>query len=102
MSESPLPPPGFWRKARKFAGRLPFVKDAAAMYFAMTDTKTPLWAKSVIAGALGYFVAPVDAIPDVLVVVGYTDDAAIIAGTLALVGSIVTDEHRVEAEDLFR
>jgi uncharacterized membrane protein YkvA (DUF1232 family) len=102
MSAPPDDKHGFWRKARRLAGRLPFIKDAAAMYFAMLDTKTPLWAKTLIASAIAYLVSPMDAIPDVLVVVGYTDDAAVIAGTLALVGSTVTDEHRAQAEELFQ
>jgi uncharacterized membrane protein YkvA (DUF1232 family) len=101
MSDPVFHDDGFWRKARKLAGKLPFIKDAAAMYFAMLDSKTPLWAKTLIASGIAYLVLPWDAIPDVLVVVGYTDDAAVIAGTLKLVSSTVTDAHRAQAEELF-
>lgn len=94
-------PEGFWRKARKLAGRLPFMKQAAAMYIAMLDAKTPLWAKTLIASGIAYLFSPLDAIPDVLIAVGWSDDAAVIAGTLALVDSTITDAHRAEAEALF-
>ncbi len=92
---------GFWAKARKLAGKLPFMKDAAALYFAMLDPKTSPWAKAAIAAALAYVVSPVDAIPDVLIGLGYTDDAAVVASTIGVVSSNVTDAHRKAAEDAF-
>ncbi|MEI7931462.1 MAG: DUF1232 domain-containing protein [Alphaproteobacteria bacterium] len=44
--------------------------------------------------ALAYFVMPVDAIPDVFAGIGFTDDAAVIAAMLALVGTSIRKEHR--------
>lgn len=35
----------FWTKTKKFAGKIPFTKDAIAMYYCAVDAKTPLWAK---------------------------------------------------------
>ena len=98
---STVPLGRFWRKIRKLAGRLPFIKAAAAMYFAMLDARTPLWAKTLIASGIAYLISPWDAIPDVLVAVGYVDDAAVITGTLALVDSTVTDTHRAQADAVF-
>lgn len=88
---------GFFRKARKFAGKIPFVPDAVAAYYAMVDPRTPLKYKVVIAGALVYFVAPVDALPDVIPGVGFADDAAAVAAALGAVSHIITDEHRQRA-----
>ena len=85
---------GFWATVRRTAGKVPFVNDALAMYFAMLDDETPLPAKATIAAALAYFVLPADVIPDVLPVIGYTDDAATIAGALGLVATHVTREHK--------
>lgn len=92
---------GFWTKARRMAGRVPFVKDAAAMYFAMLDPKTPLAAKTAIAGALVYFIVPFDAIPDLMGPMGFADDAAAVSGALAFVGANVTKTHYEEAEKMF-
>jgi uncharacterized membrane protein YkvA (DUF1232 family) len=36
----------------------------------------------------------VDAIPDVLPVIGYTDDAAVLAAVIAIVGKHLKDSHR--------
>ena len=58
----------FWRKIQRFAfvaGRS-VIGKAVALFFCLRDPDTPVWAKAVILGALGYFVLPVDAIPDFL------------------------------------
>jgi len=89
---------GFLTKAKKWIGKLPFIPDAVAMYYCMLDPDTPLWAKSTIAGALVYFIIPVDAIPDFLGPVGFTDDAAVIATAFATVEKHVTEEHKRKAK----
>jgi uncharacterized membrane protein YkvA (DUF1232 family) len=91
----------FWDKIRVFAGKIPFAKDVVAMWFAMKDPATPVWAKAAIAGALIYFVSPVDAIPDFLPG-GFLDDAGVIAACLATVEMYVTDTHRNSAENFFK
>ncbi len=53
--------------------------------------------KAVLVGALAYFVLPTDHIPDVLPVIGYTDDAAVLAAAIKLVASHITPEHREAA-----
>lgn len=91
----------FWRKIKKFAGKIPFTKDAIAMYYCAIDAKTPLWAKGVAFGALAYFISPVDVIPDALIGIGLTDDAAIIAAGVRAIAGQVTDEHRQKSEEFF-
>lgn len=91
----------FWTKAKKFAGKIPFTKDAVAMYYCAVDAKTPLWAKGIAFGALAYFITPIDAIPDALIGLGFTDDAAIIAAGIKAIAGQVTDEHKEKAEAFF-
>lgn len=91
----------FLRSAKQFIGYVPFTKDAVAMYFCMIDSRTPLYAKGVIAAALAYFLSPADAIPDVIAVLGFTDDASVIATALATVSAHVTDEHKQKANEFF-
>jgi uncharacterized membrane protein YkvA (DUF1232 family) len=88
----------FWRKVRRFAGRLSFVRDAVAMCFAMRDPRTPPLAKATIAAALAYFVVPTDALPD-LAPLGFTDDAAVVATALATVRAHVTRAHYRRADE---
>jgi uncharacterized membrane protein YkvA (DUF1232 family) len=47
---------------------------------------------------LGYFIVPFDAIPDILVPLGFTDDAAVIAAVLTLIRLLIKEEHWTKAD----
>jgi uncharacterized membrane protein YkvA (DUF1232 family) len=84
----------FWCKLRRLAARLPFAEDLLAAYYCAFDRQTPLRVKAALIGAIAYFVLPTDAIPDVLPVIGYTDDAAMLAAAIRLVAGHINDDHR--------
>lgn len=89
----------FWAKAKrsaKTAGRA-VLNPALTLYYAFNDADTPAWAKTVILGAVTYFVSPVDAIPDLVPVLGYSDDLVVLAGALATVGAHIKREHKERA-----
>ena len=90
---------GFWPKLRRVAAKIPFAADALSLWYCVKDEDTPLAAKGLIFAALAYFVLPLDAIPDVVVGLGFTDDAAVIAAVLAVVGRNVKPAHRQAAKD---
>ncbi|MFC4100892.1 YkvA family protein [Paenibacillus xanthanilyticus] len=92
---------GFFGKMKRFAGKVPFAKDAVAMYYTAIDSKTPLYAKGIAFSALAYFILPVDSVPDVLVGLGLTDDLAIVAAAVKALGSNVKAHHREKAEAFF-
>ena len=85
---------GFWPKVRKTAARIPFARELLSVYYCARDPQTPVAAKGVMLGALAYFVLPTDAIPDILAGVGFTDDAAVIAAVLGMLGANVKSKHR--------
>jgi uncharacterized membrane protein YkvA (DUF1232 family) len=87
----------FWQKLRALAARLPFAEDLVAAHYCAFDRQTPLHVKAALIGALAYFVPPADVVPDVLPVIGYTDDAAMLAGAIKLVASHITPDHREAA-----
>lgn len=91
----------FWQKLAKFALRAgrEVVESALTLYYCMRDQDTPKWAKAVILGALGYFIVPVDAIPDMTPVVGYMDDLGALTAALATVAAHVKDEHIAKAKE---
>ena len=89
----------FWRKLRGVIARIPFAEDLLAAYYCAFDRATPLPVKATLIGAIAYFILPTDAIPDVLPVIGFTDDAAVLAGALRLVASHITPEHRTVAQE---
>ena len=88
---------GFWPKIRKVAARVPFASEALAVWFCARDDETPVAAKGMMLAALAYFVMPVDAIPDVIAGVGYTDDAAVFMAMLSIVGKNLKPRHREAA-----
>jgi uncharacterized membrane protein YkvA (DUF1232 family) len=88
---------GFWKKLRRFGARLPFAEDLLAAYYCAFDRDTPFQVKAALIGALAYFVLPFDAIPDMLPVLGFADDAAVLATALRLVASHMRPAHREAA-----
>jgi uncharacterized membrane protein YkvA (DUF1232 family) len=87
----------FWSKAKRLGAALPFAEDLLAAYYCAFDRDTPLQVKAVLAGALAYFVLPIDAVPDMLPLIGFTDDAAVLATAIKLVASNITPAHRAAA-----
>jgi len=84
----------FWRKAARVAARLPFAEDLLAAYYCAFDHATPVKVKATLVGALAYFVLPFDAVPDMLPLVGFTDDAAVLLAALRMVAGHMRAEHR--------
>lgn len=88
----------FWRKLGRIAAQIPFAEDLLAAYYCAFDRDTPLFVKTTLLAAIAYFVMPVDAIPDMLPVIGFTDDAAVVATALKLVADHMRPEHRAAAQ----
>src|SRR3546814_8182976 len=65
--------------------------------YAVQNEHTPKWAKRVIYGALGYFIFPLDAIPDLAPLIGYTDDLSVMTAALATVAFYITPEVKAQA-----
>lgn len=87
-----------WDKITSISRKLPFAEDVLAMYFCVQDASTPRKVKLVLLGALAYFLLPVDALPDFLPLLGFTDDAAVIAAAIASVANSITQAHRDSAK----
>ncbi len=99
--ESEFTEPGFWAKATgfaKLAGR-DVIHKALQLFYAGQSPDTPAWAKSVILGALGYFITTIDAVPDITPIVGFTDDLGVIVAALATVASCITPEVKARAQE---
>jgi len=88
---------GFWRKMARHAGKLPFAEDLLAAYYCAFDRETPLHVRAVLLGALAYFVIPFDGVPDLLPMLGFADDAAMLAAAMKLVIDSIRPEHREAA-----
>jgi uncharacterized membrane protein YkvA (DUF1232 family) len=87
----------FWIKLKKVVGKLPFAEDLLAAYYCAFDRQTPRHVQAALLGAIAYFILPFDFIPDMLPVLGFTDDAAILATAIRLVSAHILPEHREAA-----
>lgn len=75
----------------------PVLCKSLVLYYTFKDPKTPTWAKTTILGALGYLVSLVDAIPDIIPVVGYTDDLGVLAVAVSTIAFYIKEEHKEKA-----
>jgi uncharacterized membrane protein YkvA (DUF1232 family) len=84
----------FWRKFARLTAQFPFAEDLLTAYYCAFDRQTPTHVRVALVAALGYFVAPIDMLPDVLPIIGLTDDAAVLAASIKLVWDNIKPEHR--------
>lgn len=91
----------FWSKLRTLpssAGRALLLK-ALLLWELLLAPEAPAWVRAAILGVLGYLILPLDAVPDVLPVVGYADDAAAMTALLVHVDHLVGDDLKLRAEE---
>jgi uncharacterized membrane protein YkvA (DUF1232 family) len=87
----------FWIKFKQVVAKLPFAEDLLAAYYCAFDRETPRHVQAALLGALAYFILPFDFMPDMLPILGFTDDAAVLATAIRMVSSHITSEHREAA-----
>lgn len=91
----------FWEKISKFAGRAgkTVVLNALKLFYAMKMGKLNVGQIAPVVGALGYFISPVDVVPDPIPVVGYGDDASVLAAAVAAISACSDPEVVAAAQN---
>ena len=84
----------FWDKLAKYAKTAgkEVVEKALYLYYVAESPDTPLAVKTAIYSALVYFVLPLDAVPDAIPIVGYTDDLGALSAVFIAVAMHITPE----------
>jgi uncharacterized membrane protein YkvA (DUF1232 family) len=90
---------GFWPKLARVLASVPFAEEAVAAYYCAFDRKTPLKVKGILLAALAYFIMPLDAIPDILLGLGFTDDMAVLFTAISMIRTHMKPEHREKARE---
>jgi uncharacterized membrane protein YkvA (DUF1232 family) len=90
---------GFWKKLQQFAATLPIAEDLLTAYYCAFDRNTPNHVRAALLGALAYFVLPFDVMPDLLPIIGFTDDAAVLAAAIRLIWVHIQPAHRDAARE---
>ncbi|MFC0217360.1 uncharacterized membrane protein YkvA (DUF1232 family) [Pseudochelatococcus lubricantis] len=90
----------FWKSLRRVVNNTPFAEDLVAAFLCAKDPQTPARVRYLLLGALGYFILPFDALPDILPILGYGDDIAVLAAAFGAVAGSIRPEHRERARDI--
>ena len=90
-----------WQKITAFAAMAgkEIIKQVLILYYCWCDPDTPLQVKALILGALGYFITPLDAIPDLMPGVGYSDDLGALSAVLGMIAMHIKPEHKQQAQE---
>ena len=93
-----------WDKVRNNVSSIgiSLIYKAFQLYYVAQSDTCPTKVKAGIIAALGYLISPIDLIPDLMPVVGYSDDAAAIAFALAAAQAYITPEIKKKAKDRMR
>ena len=81
----------FWTKFKQVVAQLPFAEDLLAAYYCAFDKETPRHVQAALLGAVAYFILPFDFMPDMLPLLGFTDDAAILATAIRMVAGHIAE-----------
>ena len=89
----------FWDKVKNFAKKAgcEVIGKVVLLYNVAKDPDTPMTAKGLIYGALGYFIMPLDAVPDITPFVGFSDDLTALVTVITMLGMSM-DKYKAEAE----
>ncbi|MCV9966188.1 YkvA family protein [Pararhizobium sp. BT-229] len=89
----------FWPTLKRAIRQVPFSRDLVAAYYCAMDPTTPMRTRGILLGALAYFVLPLDFIPDVLAMVGFSDDIAVLTAAFAAISGQIKEQHYVRADE---
>ena len=90
----------FWNKIKSVAVKAGYelINKALQLYYAMQSPSMPAKDKSIIIAVLGYFILPVDVVPDFIPALGFADDLAALAWALKTISSNITPEVKEKAQ----
>ena len=91
----------FWKKLKGFAGKagIKVAYLALLLYYMLVDEAVNMKSKITIVAALGYFILPFDVIPDLIPVIGFTDDLSVLMFAIAAVKGEINETHRLKARN---
>lgn len=91
----------FWDKVKSVAKKAgeELIYNALLLYYVLQSPSTPKAQKTLIIGALGYFILPLDLVPDFIPVAGFADDAAALVAVIKTVFENITPEIKEKARN---
>ncbi|WP_241155082.1 DUF1232 domain-containing protein [Rummeliibacillus sp. TYF005] len=92
---------GLWNKIKKYSKKAgsSVIYAVLLLYYVMKKAEVPKKEKTLILGALGYFILPLDLIPDIAPGVGYVDDLGALIAALVRVSMYIDADIKKQAKD---
>lgn len=93
-----------WSKVKSVAKKagIKTIYMALLLHYVLKSPDISIEDKAKIYGALGYFILPIDLIPDFIPFIGYSEDVAALAYALHAVWKNVTPEIKQQAQQKLR
>lgn len=90
-----------WNKIKSTAAKAgrKVIYNVLLLYYMLTDATIPLKHKRLIIGVLGYFILPIDLIPDFLPGTGFADDLLALLYVVKVLHDSITPEIKAKAEN---
>jgi len=94
----------FWDKLKRYSkiAGMKVVYPALLLQYLLKSDQVPVKAKLILSAALGYFILPIDFIPDFAPMVGFADDLGVILMILKQMATYVTPEIKSQAREHLR
>lgn len=73
---------------------------ALQLWFVLQSDDVPASTKAIVMGALGYLIAPLDFLPDLTPLLGYSDDMVAIAFALVKVQGYVDEDVKMKSKNM--
>lgn len=86
------------KKFAKIAG-IKVVYYALLLFYTLQKPTTPILAKSIIIGTLGYFIIPLDLIPDFIPIIGFSDDLTAFLSAFVAIALYVDEDTKTKAKE---
>lgn len=94
-------PESFMDKCKNFAKKagIKVIYLGLLLYYALQSSNPPAWCKTTILGALGYFISPIDLIPDAIPFAGFADDYGILLWAVGVMAAHISPEDKKQAKE---
>lgn len=92
---------GLWDKIKNTAKKVGsnLIYEVLQLFYVAKNPNVPMKIRAAMVAPLGYFISPVDLIPDITPIVGYSDDTAVIAMAIAFAHAYIDDDIRQNAKN---
>jgi uncharacterized membrane protein YkvA (DUF1232 family) len=92
----------FWPTMKRALTQLPFASDVVTAYICALDPQTPAHVRGILLAALAYFILPIDLVPDLIAMIGFSDDVAVLTVAFTTLNKHITEPQRAAAERAMR